>query len=231
MQPERVLLPFLHDERCLVVHMHRFLGDGAVDLDQVGAGDGPYPVPGLGHPRHLVPVLEPDDQLARHLHLAPEPLDQAEDAGMVVARRHEVRYPQRAGGSVPLLHQYKSVLFVGTTGGRAARFRGDQPAPVGGSAKESGKAGGRVEPGHAQPVDGTVPPYKCGRMSVADQGVILYALAHAATSRKFPGPSQLREMRPGSGGLVGLNRGLRQPGSAARQSRTRAPPPGHRRPQ
>ncbi len=186
MQPERVLLAFLHDERRLVVHVHGFLRDGAVDLDQVGAGDGPYPVPRLGHPRHLVPVLEPDDQLARHLHLAPEPLDQAEDAGMVMAGRHEVGYPHRAGGSVPLLHQYKSVLFVGTAGGRSSRFRGDQPAAVGGSAKESGKTRRRVEAGHAQPVDGTVPPDKCGRMSVADQGVILYVLAHPATLRKFP---------------------------------------------
>ena len=194
MEPESVLFSFLHLEGDLVVHVHRFQGDRAVDLYEVGAGDGPDAVPGLCHPRHLVPVLEPDDQLTCHLHAAPQPFDPAEDPGMVVARRHEVRDPHRPAGGVPLLLEHQCALHVATTRGRSARLGGEQPPAIGRSAEQGGKASGRVEPGHAQPVDRTIPPDERGGMGVADQGVILDALAHGRDLTEV----RRRLRRPGS---------------------------------
>ena len=157
------------------------------------------PLPVWRHPRHLGPVLEPDDQLAHHLHAAPQPLDPAEHPGPVVARRHEVRDPHGAGRGVPLLVEHQSALLVGAAGGRAAPLLGAiNHRPLAGVPRRAAKQAGGVETWHAQPVDRTVParrgqPYEC-RRSVRS----LLCLAH---------PSDLR----GSRGRAAQTAQIRRP--------------------
>ncbi len=129
-----------------MTHADRFQGDGAVDLDGVGTGDGPDTGTGLRNPRDLVAVLEPDTDLAHHLDTAPEPFDSAVDARAVMARWHEVRDPDGAGGSVPFLVEHERVLPVRPPGGKSTAPGCEQPAPIVRGTEEGGKAGRRVEP-------------------------------------------------------------------------------------
>ena len=62
-------------------------------------------------------------------------------------------------------------------------------------AEQLGEAAPRVEAGQAQPVDGAVPPDEGGRLGVADEGVVLEELGHAAMITE-PGPQATLERPP-----------------------------------
>ena len=169
-----------------MVHVHRLLWHRALDLDQVGAGDGPDPLAGLCHPRHLLAVLEPDDQLARHINTALQPFNPPKNPRVVVARRHEVRDPHCARRGVPLLLEYESAVLVRATGGQASVLGSDQPPAIGGRPQQGREAGGGIKTRDTQPIDRAVPTDEGRRMGVADQGIILDALAHPSELTGWP---------------------------------------------
>ena len=51
----------------------------------------------MGHPWHCAPIVEANDQLHIKGHAALDPLHDADQIGVLIARRHEVDHPRRAG--------------------------------------------------------------------------------------------------------------------------------------
>src|SRR5690606_40600536 len=93
--------------------------------------------------------------------------------GVDVTRRHEVDHPDGAGGGVPLALQDERVGPVAAPVGHRPAGRAEPPVAVAVVAEQTGEAGGGVEPGQAEPVDGTVPADQCRRLHVTDERVVL----------------------------------------------------------
>ena len=182
LETEVQVLSFPNGKEGLVAHVLAHERYRAVQLDGVGPRHGPDARIGLDHPRDLGAVLEADKHFGHHFHLPRQTLHPAEHTGAVVPRRHEVSYAHKSLRSVPFLDQDQGPLLVMAPLGCSRPLGGEQPSAVVGSSQEGGKAGGRVEAGHAQPIERTVPAHQGGGMGVADQGIILDPLAHEGSA-------------------------------------------------
>ena len=157
--------------------------------DGVGPGHRAPAAPSTAaHPGHDVAVVEAQPQV--HPHRAPgrdTPSTIRTTSGASPRGRHEVDDPHRAVGGVPLGLQHEGVAAVAPPGARAAR----RPARAASGrrsvvAEQRGEAGGRVEPGQAQPVDRPVPADQGGGLQVADA---------ARSPRSFRPPDSLPELQ------------------------------------
>ena len=153
--------------------------DAAVDPNRVRADHRqPHVVLPL-QPGNGRPVLEPQHQLGRDLHLALQALDDPCQDGVVPFGRHEV---DESEGAVIRLEDRLEHERLGQVAAldalRLARRR-DQPAAVLGTTEQGGEAGGRVEPGEAQPVDGARARDERGRAEIAEERVVLDRRARA----------------------------------------------------
>ena len=85
---------------------------------------------------------------------------------------------------------------------RPSALGGDQPPAVGRSPEDGGEACRRVETGHAQPVDRTVPAHESSRVRIAYQSVVFEGLAHPSDLRGAGGGPQRAapDRRPRSDG-------------------------------
>ena len=101
-----------------------------------------------------------------------EALDDPDDVGRIVTRRHEVEHAHRALVRLPRRLEHERVLEVAAR--RRAAGRGcEQPAAVVLVAEQRGEAGTGVEAGEAEPVDRAAAVDERRRLEVADQRVVL----------------------------------------------------------
>ena len=144
--------------------------------DEVGTDDGHEPSTFLraGHPRRRVPVIEAKLQLEAHRNAASPSLHPAYYVGAVQIQRHCVDERDFALGRRKQRLEDERLATVGSPDLPRCLLRGDQPASVPGVAEKRGKAGWRVEPRKAKPVDGAVTSDERGGAAVADQGVVFY---------------------------------------------------------
>lgn len=160
-QYERDTLPGVHRElgdggQVLAAQLH-----GGVQPEGVRPGGRSQVRPAAPDPGHQVAVVEPQPQVHAHGHAARQALDDAHHVRRVAAQRHAVHHSHLALVGVPVALQDQGVVAVAAVGGRAAG-RGSQQPPSGLLVvQEGGEAGGGVEAGQAEPVDGAV---------AADQG-------------------------------------------------------------
>ncbi len=161
------------DGALLVHHLDR-----GVELQRVGAGDRRDVGAVDRGPRRDRPVVEPRPQLGRHAHAPGHALDDAHDVGYAVAGRHEVDDADPPVGRGPLALQDEGVPAVAPGGARPAARRRQPPEPVLRPAEQRREAGGRVQPGQAQPVDRAVPADEGRGVQVPDDPVVLDALRH-----------------------------------------------------
>ena len=178
LEPEGGSLALPHGERTDMAHVLAFKGHRAVDLNCVWAGNCPDAALCVDDPWDLGAVLEADGHLCGHLHRASQALHYPEDPGAMVAGRHEVSHPDAARRCVPFLVEHHGGPSVRAARRRTSIARCEQPATVLRRAQQSGKTGGRIEAGHAQPVDRPVPADKASGVGVTDKGVVLDPLAH-----------------------------------------------------
>ena len=104
--------------------------DVGVERHRVGAGEHADPPVLVVDPRHVVAVVEADDQLAAHPHRAADPLDPSYQRRVALAERHRVDEAHHAVVGVQLGLQDEGVLAVAALD--PARFdgRGDLPPAV-----------------------------------------------------------------------------------------------------
>ncbi len=160
-----------------------------------GPGDSQQRVSQPPYPRHHASVVEADDELHPHRHSAVNALDHPDHVRHDVARRHEVHQAHRPLARLELRLEHQRPLAVPTGGTADLALRRDQPATVALVSEERGEAGRRVEPRHAQPVDGAVAPHQSRGLGVADERVVLDAERHCrilneAAAAKRNAPSQ-----------------------------------------
>ncbi len=176
------------------------LGDGEVGdrpqvlplrLDAVPQGDGVGPgrEPGqplvAGDPGHDLAVVEAHRQLHVHVDRAADALDGADQVGVVVPDGHAVGDAHRPARRVELGLEHERIRPVPATRGEdgtLAAGRRELPVAVGLVTEEPSEAGGGVEVRQAHPVDRSVDADEGGGVQVADDGVILDALAHGPHS-------------------------------------------------
>ncbi len=151
----------------------------AAQPDRVRTGDG-HPVSvGPAHPRDDRAVVEAQPQIAVHGDPAADALDDAHEVGRPVALGHQVGDADRAVVGLPLGVQHQGVRAVGASGAGTLRvLGGEAPVAVLLVAEEPGEAGGGVEAGQTQPVDGAVRADQGSCLLVADEGVVLDTRMH-----------------------------------------------------
>src|SRR5689334_18784400 len=86
--------------------------------------------------------------------------------------------------------------------------RCDHPASIVRAPEQSGETGGRVEPRHAEPVDGTVYPDQRRGLHIADERVILDPQRHE-TSPQLKIRTSNTHLRPSRRLLINAARGAR----------------------
>jgi hypothetical protein len=170
------------DERHPLARGHLELGDRAlaapleldrgVEPQRVRPGDGVPAAVRAAHPRHHPPVVEPDDELARHPHPPADPFDDPHEVGRVPSRRHEVEDPDGALVGLPHRLEHEGVVEV-APGRLTADPGGDPPAAGLRPAEQRGEARRRVEARQTQPVDRAVAADEGGGLQVADDRVVL----------------------------------------------------------
>ena len=106
--------------------------DRCSEGEAVGAGDGDPPVVDAPNPRDRRAVVEADDELRAHVHLAPQAFDDAHDVRRLAAGRHEVDQADRAGIGLPVrLEDERAWPVAATCLPRIAAGRDDPPAVIG----------------------------------------------------------------------------------------------------
>gem|GEM_PF-5584553 len=166
------------------LHVVAFELDGRMQLDRVRARDGVQAIIAPPHPRHALTVVEAQDQLHVHLHMAGLAAHDAHHvhALVVVAERHEVVHQHRARTGLEAGLQHRRVGHVAAGRRLDLAVRRDQPAPVTLVAQQGGKARGRIEMRQAQPVDRAVARHQRGGQHVADESVVFQGFGHARLS-------------------------------------------------
>ena len=171
-QQERHAVPLAHGELGARGQIHAVGLDRGPERQRVWAADGAQRAVDLAHPRHDAAVVEADDQLHLHPHLAAHAFHHANEIGIAVARRHAVDQPHGAGRGGELGFEDEGKTAIAARGGDDTAGGRDQPAAVAGIAEEGGEAGRRIEARHAQPVDGTVRAHEGRGLRVTDQAVL-----------------------------------------------------------
>ena len=197
--------PSLHVELVLVVAVDGPRQPRAAQDHHVGAGDGgddlvAAAVEAAPDPRPDLAVAEPHHPLVPHPDRAGDPHDAAQDVGAAVPQRHEIGHLHHP--RVGLVGRLQDEAVVAVAAGRRRPAHGsDQPAAVLRRAQERGEAGGRVEPGQAEPVHGAVTTDEGGGARVAQDGVVLDRKCHDRTVCPAP------EDRPAGFGEEGVGAG------------------------
>ena len=162
-----------------VLSVDRDIGPQA---ERVRAGDRQERARMPSHPGHDSPVVEADDQVALHVHLAPPTFDDAHDIGFIATHRHEVDHRHHAALGLERRLQDQAVISVSTVDPTDGRFGADPPAAVLPLAQQGREASPGVESRETSPIDRSVAADKRRCLSVADEGVTLDREGHGWTS-------------------------------------------------
>ena len=158
--------------------------DRSPKSDEIGPCDrheDPVDVP---DPRDDRPVVEPEDELHLHLDLPADALDDPNDVGLRLPRRHEVDEPHHA--LVRLEHRLEDerVAAIAPTCAAEIAVRLNRPVAVLLRADERCEARARVEAGKAEPLDAAVTVDEGGALQVAEERIVLDQ-RHQSSSRKL----------------------------------------------
>src|SRR5260370_23949225 len=98
-----------------------------------------------------------------------------------VGRRHEIDYRRRAGLSLEFGFEDQRARTIAPC--RADRWilGGDKPTPIIGFPEQGSKAGSRIKPRPAQPIDRAVAADQSRRLAVAYQRVVFDAKRHCCS--------------------------------------------------
>ena len=156
---------------------------GVAQRDRVRACDADQRALDVSNPWDDRAVVEAQRELHTHRHGAANALDDTDNGGIGVSRRHEVDEPNRTVRCLERGLEHEGVALVAASGRVEVAFGLDRPVPVLGIAEESREDRTRVEPGDAQPVDFAVTAHQRCRLQVPDEPVILDE-RHQSSSRK-----------------------------------------------
>ena len=112
------------------------------------AGDGGQAIVAALHPGHRLAIVEAQDEFHRHLDLAFNALDDADDIHLllIVRQWHEIGEHYLAGIRLETGFQHCGARQIAPADATATVARGDQPATVGGPAEQGREACAGVEP-------------------------------------------------------------------------------------
>jgi len=109
----------------------------------------------------------------------PDADDLTDDHRGTVPLRHAVHDRDGAGVRLEPGLEHERVVPVAPLDRARPVARREPPAPMLGAAQQGGKAGGGVEAGHAEPIDGAGARDERGGLAVADERVVLDGVGHA----------------------------------------------------
>ena len=136
------------------------------------------PVRGSAHPGDHRAVVHSHHQLHPHRHGAPAADDLADQDRRALALGHAVDHRHRAVGGLEVRLEDQGAVAVPAARGSAAVAGGQAEPAVLGAAQQGREAGGRVEAGQAEPVDGAAARDQGRGLAVADQRVVLDGVGH-----------------------------------------------------
>src|ERR1041384_6741842 len=196
------------DERNAFAALDRKLGDGGqifaarlyrcAETERVRSGERFESAGGLAHPRDDLPAIETDNQLHANAHLAGQTLEDADQVGVLAARRHEIDQSHGAALCLDFRFEDQRVTAVSPTAFVDLTLGVKEPAAIVLIPEQRCKAGRRIEARKAQPIDTAVAANERAGLRIAQKRIIFDAhmrrlRSRAISSRRYRGDTLILE--------------------------------------